>query len=57
MEPTDRLEERIERLMETLAMTQDRLTELVSDIHEGMARQETLLRGILAALTQSRPSQ
>jgi hypothetical protein len=55
MESTERLEERMERLLETLAIAQDRLTELVSDIHEGMARQETLLRGILATLRGEKP--
>jgi len=57
MEPTARLEERIERLISTLAMTQDRLTELLSDIDEGMVRQEALLRDILATLRQPRQPQ
>jgi uncharacterized coiled-coil protein SlyX len=49
---TDRLEERMERLLETLAMTQDRIVELSSDVNEGLQRIEAVLRQILAAVTK-----
>ena len=49
---TDRLDERMERLLETLAMTQDRLVELSADVNEGLQRMEAVLRQILAVLTK-----
>lgn len=49
---TDRLDERMERLLETLAMTQDRIVELQADVTEGLQRMEAVLRQILAALTK-----
>ena len=48
----EQLEERMERLLETLAMSHDRLVELSSDINEGLQRMEAVLRQILAAVTQ-----
>jgi uncharacterized coiled-coil protein SlyX len=49
---TDRLEARMERLLETLAMTQDRLVELSADVNEGLQRMEAVLRQILAAVSK-----
>jgi hypothetical protein len=49
---TDRLEDRMERLLETLAVTQDRLVELSADVNEGLQRMEAVLRQILAAVTK-----
>jgi hypothetical protein len=49
---TNRLEERRERLLETLAVTQDRLVELSADVNEGLQRMEAVLRQILAAVTK-----
>lgn len=49
---TDQLADRMERLLETLAMTQDRLVELSSDVNEGLQRMEAVLRQILAAVSK-----
>ena len=49
---SDRIEDRMERLLETLAMSHDRLVELSSDINEGLQRMEAVLRQILAAVTK-----
>lgn len=49
---TDRLEERMERLLETLAMSHDRLLELSADMNEGLQRMEAVLRQILTAVTR-----
>jgi uncharacterized protein involved in exopolysaccharide biosynthesis len=52
MDTDERLEARIERLMETLAMTHDRLVEIQADTTESLQHIEGLLRQILAAVTK-----